>query len=92
MCLSDEERRELFDYYTAGAIDAGHRVSNAFEEIYTLAALQRLMQALGAYGFLGHVRQREDFLAHIPVALASLREIVQKLGSLPELAEVLETL
>ncbi len=92
VCLGQEERRELFEYYTAAAIDAGHRVSNAFEEIFTLAALQRLMQALGAYGFLGHIRQREDFLAHIPVALASLREIVAKLGNLPELAAVLEEL
>jgi aminoglycoside/choline kinase family phosphotransferase len=37
------------------------------------AGLQRLMQALGAYGFLGHVKGKRDFLRHIPQALVHLR-------------------
>jgi hypothetical protein len=41
------------------------------------------MQALGAYGFLGLVRERTAFLEHIPAALASLREV---LARIPELA------
>lgn len=90
--LADSERRELFEYYVTAAIDAGHRVTNEFETNYTLAATQRLMQALGAYGFLGHIRQREDFLAHIPVALASLREVIERLGTMPELLKVVDDL
>lgn len=90
--LAETERRYLFDYYVSAAIDAGHRVTNEFELNYSFAALQRLMQALGAYGFLGHIRKREDFLAHIPVALASLREVVEKLGTMPELLRVLNDL
>jgi len=37
------------------------------------AALQRLMQALGAYGFLGHVKGRREYLDFIPVAVDRLR-------------------
>jgi hypothetical protein len=47
-----------------------------FEEIFHLCALQRLMQALGAYGFLGHVKGKPEFLRHIPKALTSLREVL----------------
>ena len=38
-----------------------------------LAALQRLMQALGAYGFLGHVKGKPEFLTHIPRGVIHLR-------------------
>ena len=83
--LTAGERAELVDFY----LGLGHRTdlgeSRAeFEEIYRLCAVQRLMQALGAYGFLGIVKGRDAFLAHIPAALASLREVV---AAVPELAE-----
>ena len=42
------------------------------------------MQALGAYGFLGLVKGKSEFLAHTPIALRSLREVV---ASIPMLAE-----
>jgi aminoglycoside/choline kinase family phosphotransferase len=45
------------------------------------AGLQRLMQALGAYGFLGHVKGKSAFLQHIPVALRHLRELLAALPS-----------
>jgi aminoglycoside/choline kinase family phosphotransferase len=48
-----------------------------FLRIYDLCAMQRLMQALGAYGKLGHVDGRTLFLDHIPVAIARLREVVR---------------
>jgi len=39
----------------------------------TLAAgLQRLMQALGAFAFLGHTKQRTGFLRHVPAAMRQL--------------------
>ena len=40
------------------------------------AGLQRLMQALGAYGFLGLVKGRRGFLAHVPRGLAHLRDVL----------------
>ena len=56
----------------------------AFDEIYRLCAVQRLMQALGAYGFLGLAKGKDQFLAHVPPALASLREVT---ADVPELEE-----
>ena len=38
--------------------------------------MQRLMQALGAYAFLGLVQKNRAFLAHIPAALDSLAEVL----------------
>jgi len=47
--------------------------------------MQRLMQALGAYGFLGHVKERPHFLEHIPAALTSLREVLTRIPGLDSL-------
>jgi hypothetical protein len=58
----------------------------SFERTYWQCAAQRLMQALGAYGFLGYERGRADFLAHIPVALPRLLEVWARLDGLQELA------
>ena len=44
--------------------------------------MQRLMQALGAYGFLGLVKDHKHFLQHIPKAVSSLREVVGKIDGL----------
>lgn len=50
---------------------------------YELVALQRLMQALGAYGFLGLVKGRRAFLAHIPTALGQLEHSLDELIGAP---------
>ena len=73
------ERCELLDEYMelTGVTDPAE-----FLRIYDLCALQRLMQALGAYGFLGVVKKRPQFLQHIPAALTSLDEV---LGRIPTL-------
>jgi NDP-sugar pyrophosphorylase family protein/aminoglycoside/choline kinase family phosphotransferase len=42
------------------------------EERFRLGAVQRLIQALGAYGRLGAIRGAERFLAHVPAALRML--------------------
>jgi len=44
--------------------------------------MQRLMQALGAYGFLGLVRGYQDFLQYIPKAVRSLREVSGEIAGL----------
>jgi hypothetical protein len=51
--------------------------------------MQRLMQALGAYGFLGLVKGHKQFLEHIPRALGSLREIISKVDGLEPLEQQL---
>jgi N-acetylmuramate 1-kinase len=90
--LSDEERSELINYYRQKKAENGHVVNGQFEKTLQLCAMQRLMQALGAYGFLGLVRGHEHFLQYVPRAMPSLREIVGKIDDLKPLASLLADL
>ena len=74
--LSAAERDELLGHY------CGEKPTTEFLTTLRLCAMQRLMQALGAYGFLGLVKDHKHFLQHIPKALRSLREIVEKIDGL----------
>ena len=86
--LSAEEQAALLAFYMDLVRAEGGSVDEReFERVYWLCAAQRLMQALGAYGFLGHERGRADFLAHIPVALPRLLAVWRRLEGLQELAE-----
>jgi aminoglycoside/choline kinase family phosphotransferase len=58
-------------------------------EVLAMAACQRLMQALGAYGKLGVSDGKTAFLRHIPAAVANLQEVLASSGLLPGLAEAL---
>ena len=86
--LHDGERRELLDYYKS--LCGG--VSADFDEIFRWCALQRLMQALGAYGFLGLQKGRSEFLTHVPQALRSLGKVASGLDGLDPLMQTLEEL
>jgi len=87
--LSDGERQSLLDDAIAFYEEAGTGIANDFRELFDLCAMQRLMQALGAYGFLGLVKEHPQFLAHIPAALASLREVVARIPGLERLGGLL---
>ena len=89
--LSVAERSELISYYRQKQTDHG-TVDRQFDNTLRLCAMQRLMQALGAYGFLGLVRGREHFLRYVPSAMRSLREIVAKIDDLKPMASVLADL
>lgn len=66
------EREELLQYYYS-FYEKEHDLAH-FRAIFQQASVQRLMQALGAYGFLGRQRNQPGFLAHIPAGLANLVE------------------
>jgi hypothetical protein len=51
--------------------------------------MQRLMQALGAYGFLGLVKGHTHFLKHVPAAMESLRSTVRQIEGLQKLEALL---
>jgi aminoglycoside/choline kinase family phosphotransferase len=90
--LSAAERSELIGYYRQKQTNNGRRVNGQFDDTLQLCAMQRMMQALGAYGFLGLVRGHEHFLQYIPGAMRSLRGIVAKIEDLKPLASVLADL
>jgi len=81
-----EELLQLYLKYTGMADDAG------FRSVLDLCAMQRLMQALGAYGFLGLVKERPQFLEHIPAALVSLDEVLQRIPDLQNLRDLIVSL
>ena len=71
--LAAAEREELCSYYMERR---SLRSVGQMRKTLRLCAMQRLMQALGAYGFLGLVKGHRHFLAHVPAALDSLRNVV----------------
>jgi aminoglycoside/choline kinase family phosphotransferase len=90
--LAELEREELLANYEETRISVGRPVSSDFRSIFRLSGIQRLMQALGAYGFLGLVRGNTSFLNHIPAAMKSLRGLVGNVDGLEALAVELRAL
>lgn len=74
--FTDTERQELLQYYYNGLAPAPYP-QEYYREIFHLAAAQRLMQALGAYAFLGLRGKRPHFLSHIPSGLANLIKVTR---------------
>jgi aminoglycoside/choline kinase family phosphotransferase len=90
--LTDTEREELFGEYRAIRGQSGNPVAAASAELLRLCAMQRLMQALGAYGYLGLVKGNKAFLEHVPPALNALRSVVRELPGAEPLCDALEKL
>jgi N-acetylmuramate 1-kinase len=90
--LPGTERRELLAYYVGACERQGRPLDGDFEEVFALCAMQRLMQALGAYGFLGHIKGRAHFLAHIEPALSSLRKVLSGVRGMDGLGKLLREL
>ncbi len=90
--LAEEEKCELLEYYKSRLGATGGKVESDFDTVFDWCSVQRLMQALGAYGFLGHHKGRPEFLAHIPAARASLYRIASRLNDLEPLVNKLDSL
>jgi aminoglycoside/choline kinase family phosphotransferase len=82
--LSQEERAELTGYYR-GLFKNGRATKGDFETALKLCAMQRLMQALGAYGFLGLVKGHKSFLHYVSPALKLLHAVVEEIDGLEPL-------
>lgn len=78
--LSDSDREHLLNYYIGKLQDHTEVNREQFRKIYYAAAAQRLMQALGAYGYLGLSCERPRFLSFIPVALPRLADVLERLN------------
>jgi aminoglycoside/choline kinase family phosphotransferase len=82
----DGEREELLSFYYGllkGGLDQA-----SFRNYFWEASAQRLMQALGAYGFLGLKKGLKNFLNHIPAALRNLHRAASQTASLPRLLDL----
>ena len=73
-------RDELLAYYRSLGTDLPEA---EFRQRFLDTSAQRLMQALGAYGFLGVVKGRKDFLAHTGPALKNLAAVTAANPLLP---------
>jgi N-acetylmuramate 1-kinase len=71
--LSNEERSQLLRYYFERNSLGWSRTE--FDEVYYFCGIQRLMQALGAYGVLGILDGKREFLRHIRPAVETLIEV-----------------
>jgi aminoglycoside/choline kinase family phosphotransferase len=84
--FSDTERNELlYFYYKLTKWDLDW---TPFQTTFGEASTQRLMQALGAYGFLGLKKGLKSYLEYIPAGLRNLYHAVCSVGSLPRLWEL----
>ncbi len=57
----------------------------AFEQIFWKAAVQRLVQALGAFGRLDRIRGVSGFKDHIPAAVEMILRALERVGDMPNL-------
>ncbi len=84
--LSTTEIEDLLTYYyTASQTDLDWP---AFRACFWEASAQRLMQALGAYGFLGLKKGLKVFLGHVPSGLRNLIRAASETRSLPRLRDL----
>jgi len=92
VALTEAERAQLIAYYRDRQRENGIATDGDFDLKLRLCAMQRLMQALGAYGFLGLVKGHKTFLQYIPRAVRSLQDTVAKIDGLEPLASFLADL
>ena len=85
--FSESEHDELLSfYYGLSTWDLDwETLRNTFWE----ASAQRLMQALGAYGFLGLQKGLKGFFEYIPDGLRNLQRATTQVASLPHLRELI---
>jgi aminoglycoside/choline kinase family phosphotransferase len=82
--FSESERMGLLSFYYG--LSAEGMDWEAFQHAFWEASAQRLMQALGAYGFLGITRGLKDYLQHVAPGLHNLGMAAEFANSLPLLS------
>jgi hypothetical protein len=84
--FDDEERNELINFYydlMSPAYSHDEFVHNFWD-----GSVQRLLQALGAYGFLGLKKNKPAFLHHIANGLENLLMAIDNAGDLEQLNDL----
>ncbi len=87
--FSQSQRAELLSYY--------HQLCtpqpdwDCFQKTFWEASAQRLMQAMGAYGFLGLTKGLAGYLQHIPAGIRNLMAAAENARTLPFLLKLCKT-
>jgi aminoglycoside/choline kinase family phosphotransferase len=84
--FSPSERNELLSF--TYSLSSWSLDWTTFQSVFWEASAQRLMQALGAYGFLGLKKGLKAFLDPIPSGLRNLQLAVSQVPSLSRLQEL----
>lgn len=84
--FTDEERNELLDFYYELMKPDYSR--EEFAQNFWMGSVQRLLQALGAYGFLGLKKHKPVFLKHIANGIENLLTAVDNVGGLETLSDL----
>ncbi len=84
--FSDTERDELLSF--SYGLAKGNLDETSFRNYFWEASAQRLMQALGAFGFLGLRKGLKPFLEFIPPGLQNLHHAAANVASLPHLRQL----
>lgn len=84
--FSPAEKNELIAFYYR--IMEPNYSLDQFTDYFWEGAAQRLMQALGAYGFLGLKKSKPDFLRHTATGIKNLVTAASNAGTLPVLNEL----
>ena len=84
--ISDSGRAELLSFYYS--LSDSNLDWATFERAFWGASAQRLMQALGAYGFLGLKKGLKAFLDFVPSGLRNLHHATTEVSFLPRLQEL----
>jgi aminoglycoside/choline kinase family phosphotransferase len=70
--LKNNHREILYDYYLKFIEGRIPGISDSFTRYYPYLAVQRNLQILGAFSYLGKIQGKKGFLSYIPPALQSL--------------------
>jgi aminoglycoside/choline kinase family phosphotransferase len=84
--LTTSQQEELVSFYYG--LSKQDLEWATFQNNFHEASAQRLMQALGAYGFLGLKKGLKTFLNHVPAGLHHLLDATSRVASLPLLHEL----
>jgi len=76
--LREDDRMALYNYYVETLEQRLPGSAAAFTRYYPYLALQRNLQILGAFSYLGEVQGKRYFLEYVQPALGSLRKLLEE--------------
>jgi aminoglycoside/choline kinase family phosphotransferase len=90
--LPEDLQQDLLRYYISRLSDRISLGPDVFSEVYQYNALNRNLQILGAFAYLGGVKGKDGFREYIPAAWKSLRARLEKVAakSCPKLNKILK--